>query len=90
MESAAFFMLACRLPAYRGVLRQHLLEQQHQQSGSSGTRSPRAVSRQGNAQRVTNNPRLANSAPPATAATFAELNASLGQQWFSHRVVNPS
>jgi hypothetical protein len=72
-----------RLPAYRGVLRQRLLEQQEDGKG----RSPKRASRQGNVTQRTNNPRLAATAPPATAATFAELNASLGQQWFSHRVV---
>jgi hypothetical protein len=88
LAPAAFFMLAARLPAYRGVLRAHL---QAQASEKDGGKSPRrAVRPEGNAEKLTGNARTADTAPPATAASLTALNAQLGQTWFSHKVVNPS
>ena len=34
---------------------------------------------------MANNARTADTAPPAGPATFAQLNAQLGQTWFSYR-----
>jgi len=86
MEASVFFMLACRLPAYRGVLRAHL-----QAQASEGGGIPRNAARgaQGNAQRRVNSARAADTAPPATGASLMALNSQLGQNWFSHRVVKP-
>lgn len=86
MHSAAFFMLASRLPAYRGVLRAHL---QAQASEDKGTPRNAARRPQGNAQERVNSARAADTAPPATAASLMALNAQLGQAWFAHRVVKP-
>jgi hypothetical protein len=86
MESSVFFRLACRLPAYRGVLRAHL---QAQAAEGKGTPQNAARRPQGNAQERVNSARAADTAPPATAASLTALNAQLGQTWFSHRVVKP-
>jgi hypothetical protein len=80
MEAAVFFALAFRLPAYQGALAA-TAAQQVRQSGPVGQRtydrgSPAA-----------NNARTARSAPPATAATLAGINAQLGGGWISHRTV---
>lgn len=78
-----FFMLACRLPAYRGVLRAVL---QQQQSGGSQRSTARAA-RYERSSPMANSARAADTAPPATGASLAALNTQLGANWFTHRTV---
>jgi len=82
MEAAVFFKLIYRLPAYRGVIGN--LAAQAQQGTASRGRAPSSYER-GSA--MENNARVADHAPPATGAKLAELSASLGGGWISHRVV---
>ena len=86
LEANVFFRLACRLPAYRGVLRAHLQAQAAEKDGTPRNAARRA---QGNAEKRVNSARAADAAPPATAASLTALNAQLGQTWFAHRVVSP-
>ena len=86
-----FFMLACRLPAYRGVLRS-VLQAQQSQSGGTGASSrtaPRGAGRYERSSPAANNARAADDAPPATAASLTALNTQLGANWFTHRTVKP-
>jgi hypothetical protein len=82
LEARVFFMLAMRLPAYPGVMASVAARQREgggQRAAQKGYErtSPKA-----------NNPRVAASAPPATPAALAALNAQLGSQWFSVRTVS--
>ena len=79
-----FFLLACRLPAYRGVLRAVL---QQQQSGGGSQRTARGSARYERSSPMANSARAADSAPPATGASLAALNTQLGANWFTHRTV---
>jgi hypothetical protein len=92
MEAAVFFMLACRLPAYRGVLRAVLQAQQQAQPGGTGPNSrtaPRGAGRYERSSPMANSARAADTAPPATAASLTALNTQLGANWFTHRTVGP-
>ena len=80
-----FFMLACRLPAYRGVLRAVL----QAQSQSGPRTAPRGAGRYERSSPAANNARAADDAPPATAASLTALNTQLGANWFTHRTVKP-
>ena len=83
-----FFMLACRLPAYRGVVRAVLQQQQSAQPArSSGAQAPRGAARYERSSQSANNARAADTAPPATGASLAALNTQLGANWFTHRTV---
>lgn len=88
MEAAVFFTLACRLPAYSGVLAARLAAEDD---------TPRSPSGRGNDTSGTyerNSPQAgtaatAQHAPPATAAMLGQLNAQLGGHTFSHTTVVP-
>ena len=82
-----FFMLAARLPAYRGVLRAVLQAQQHAETGTGTARRPGRPSGYERSSPVANKARTADTAPPATAGSLAALNTQLGAQWFTHRTV---
>lgn len=83
-----FFMLAARLPAYQGVLAARLASEKR-----DGNVPP---PRQGDQVRYESGSRYANrastaaSAPPATAAQFADLNTKLGGQYFAYRKLPPA
>ena len=83
-----FFMLASRLPAYRGVLRA-VLQAQQSESGTGTARRPagRAPGGYERSSPMANSARAADTAPPATAGSLAALNTQLGANWFSHRTV---
>lgn len=72
--------LAYRLPAYQGamaaVAARHAREGDRRRPVKYERNSPQA-----------NSARAAESAPAATGAALAGLNAQLGGGWFSHRVV---
>lgn len=84
-----FFMLALRLPAYRGVTRAVLQAQMQDEQGTTPRRVSGSQGRYERGSASANNHRTAATAPPATAATLSSLNAQLGGQWFVHRVVKP-
>ena len=79
-----FLMLAYRLPAYSGAMAAAAARQQE----GGGTRS-RGPARYERGSAAANNARTADSAPVATAAALAGLNAQLGGGWFSVRQVKP-
>jgi hypothetical protein len=64
-------------------------QQRQGTSGGAGTGAARGAQgpRYEAGSPLANNPRTADTAPPATAATFAALNAQLGARYFSHRTV---
>ena len=83
-----FFMLAFRLPAYKGVM-QAVARQEAE--GSPGARRP-SSRRSGGYERNSaqaNNARTADHAPPATGGSLAALDTQLGGGWISHKVVKP-
>lgn len=91
MEASVFFALAYRLPAYQGAMAATVARQRQ---GGGGARAARRPGQQGQrdlydraSSPAVNNARAADDAPPATASTFAQMNAQLGVKWFSHRVV---
>ena len=80
-----FLMLAYRLPAYSGAMAA---------AAACGSRRAAATRSRGPARyergsAAANNARTADSAPVATAAALAGLNAQLGGGWFSVRQVKP-
>ena len=82
-----FFMLACRLPAYRGVLRAVLQAKQAESGGTARRPAGRAPAGYERSSPMANTARSADSAPPATGASLAALNTQLGANWFTHRTV---
>ena len=68
LEAAVFFDLALRLPAYAGALAARVRTEIQGDTSAPAARPAQAE----------------QAAPPATAARFSELNAKLGQRWFSH------
>jgi len=82
MEAAVFFALAFRLPAYQGALAAVAAQQQRDAGGRRGAQP----SYERNSP-LANNARAAKTAPPATAAQLAQMNAQLGGGWISHRTV---
>lgn len=88
MESAVFFALAYRLPAYQGAMAAVAARQRQEQGGTGASGSRRGPGlRYERDSPAANNARTAENAPPATAASLAALNAQLGSTWFSHRTV---
>jgi hypothetical protein len=85
MESAVFFALAYRLPAYSGAMAAVAARQAQEQGGSAGR--GRAAPRYERNSSAANNARTAEAAPVATAAALASANAQLGGGWISHRTV---
>ncbi len=83
MEAAVFFMLAYRLPAYQGAMAAAAAQQQQ---GGGGTRG-RSAGRYERGSAQANNARTADTAPPATPAALAQVNAQLGGGWITHRTV---
>jgi hypothetical protein len=83
MDSAAFFLLAFRLPAYQGAMAAAVARQQQDGARPAG-RGARTYERSSG---MANNGRAAEQAPPATAAALAGVNAQLGGGWISHRTV---
>jgi hypothetical protein len=81
MEASVFFSMISRLPAYDGVLAARIRAEDDE---------PRQVRGQsasaGNGYRK-NRPSTADTAPAATGAQLAALNAQLGSQWFAHAKV---
>jgi hypothetical protein len=87
MEAAVFFMLAFRLPAYKGVMRA-VAEQQADTSGPRRASGRRSGGYERNSAQA-NNARTADHAPPATGGSLAALDTQLGGGWISHKVVKP-
>jgi hypothetical protein len=90
MEAAVFFSLAYRLPAYQGAMAAAVARQRQDSSGPKAARRPGQQGQRELYERsspTVSNARAADDAPPATASTFAQMNAQLGVKWFSHRVV---
>jgi len=83
-----FFMLALRLPAYRGVMNA-VVARESRDDAPAGRRPGvrRASAGYDSKSAQANNARSADTAPPATAGALAALNASLGMEWFSHKTV---
>ena len=84
MEAAVFFKLISRLPAYDGVLAARIRAET--QDDEPQGRRPAASASASNGYRK-NRPSTADTAPAATGAQLAALNAQLGSQWFSHAKV---
>ena len=83
MEAAVFFSLISRLPAYDGVLAARIRAETQDDEPAPRRQAPHATS---NGYRK-NRPSTADTAPAATGAQLAALNAQLGSQWFSHAKV---
>ena len=81
MEAAVFFSMISRLPAYDGVLAARIRAEDDE---PRQVRGPAASA--GNGYRK-NHPSTADTAPAATGAQLAALNAQLGSQWFAHTSV---
>jgi hypothetical protein len=84
MEAAVFFSLISRLPAYDGVLAARIRAET--QDDEPAPRRPAASASASNGYRK-NRPSTADTAPAATGAQLAALNAQLGSEWFSHAKV---
>ena len=80
MEAAVFFSMISRLPAYDGVLAARIRAEDDEPQA----RRPAAST--GNGYRK-NHASTADTAPAATGAQLAALNAQLGSQWFAHAKV---
>ena len=81
MEAAVFFSMISRLPAYDGVLAARIRAEDDE---PRQVRGPAASA--GNGYRK-NRPSTADTAPAATGAQLAALNAQLGSEWFAHAKV---
>ena len=82
MEAAVFFKLISRLPAYDGVLAARIRAEDDEPQA----RRPAAHAGTSNGYRK-NHASTADTAPAATGAQLAALNAQLGSQWFAHAKV---
>lgn len=82
-----FCALAYRLPAYQGAMAAAAARQQPGGQPQQQGRRGREPARYERSSPMANNARTAESAPPATAAALAALNAQLGGGWFSVRQV---
>ena len=80
MEAAVFFSMISRLPAYDGVLAARIRAEDDEPQGR------RQSAPAGNGYRK-NHASTADTAPAATGAQLAALNAQLGSQWFAHAKV---
>ena len=83
MEAAVFFSLISRLPAYDGVLAARIRAEDDE---PRQVRGPAAHAGTSNGYRK-NHASTADTAPAATGAQLAALNAQLGSQWFAHSSV---
>ena len=84
MEAAVFFSMISRLPAYDGVLAARIRAET--QDDEPAPRRQAMYADTSNGYRK-NRPSTADTAPAATGAQLAALNAQLGSQWFSHAKV---
>ena len=82
MEAAVFFSLISRLPAYDGVLAARI----RAEDDEPAPRRQAAHAGTSNGYRK-NHASTADTAPPATGAQLAALNAQLGSEWFAHTSV---
>ena len=79
--------LAARISAYGGATAHTIAaRRQERQQGGKAAPQRRTPPRYERNSPMANNARVAESAPPATAAALTALNAQLGG-WFSHRIV---
>jgi hypothetical protein len=90
MRSVTFLRLANRLAAYNGAVAARIAAERRERAPEpAGRRRTRTVTtpRYERNSGMTNNARIAVSAPPATAGALAAVNAQLGGGWISHRTV---
>jgi len=92
MRSTVFLRLAVRMGAYGGAVTARIAAERRTapQPTKPGRRA--VVHRRplyDDRSPLAGNAHTADSAPPATGADFARLNAELGQTWFSYRKLGP-